>query len=63
MDAAWNFATAVDGSPYTVVVADKAATCQINLHVRDLAIYDYREALRPSTRMNHAEHEDFEEEN
>jgi hypothetical protein len=29
--------------------------------VRDLPIYDYREALRPSTRVHHHEHEDFEE--
>ena len=57
------FRDGVDGSPYTVFVADKAATCQITLHVRDLAIYDYREALRPSTRISPAEHEDFEEEN
>jgi hypothetical protein len=51
-----------DASPYTVVVADKSATCQIPIHVRDLPIYDYREALRPSTRISPAEHEDFEEE-
>jgi hypothetical protein len=37
--------------------------CQMNLHVRNLPIYDYREALRPSTRIHPAEHEDFEEEN
>jgi hypothetical protein len=57
------FREGVDGSPYTVFVADKAPACQINLHVRDLAIYDYREALRASTRISPAEHEDFEEEN
>jgi hypothetical protein len=57
------FRNGTDGSPYTVVVADKAATCQIALHVRDLPIYDFREALRPSTRISPAEHEDFEEEN
>jgi hypothetical protein len=57
------FRHGVDGSPYTVFVADKAASCQIALHVRNLAIYDYREALRPSTRVSPAEHEDFEEEN
>lgn len=56
------FRDGVDGSPYTVFVSDKAATCQIPLHVRDLPIYDYREALRPSTRIHPAEHEDFEEE-
>jgi hypothetical protein len=56
------FRHGVDGSPYTVVVSDKAAACQINLHVRDLPIYDFREALRASTRISPAEHEDFEEE-
>ena len=58
-----SFRDGVDGSPYTVFVADKAATCGISLHVRDLPIYDYREALRASTRISPAEHEDFEEEN
>jgi hypothetical protein len=57
------FREGVHGSPFTVVVDDKAAGCQISLHVRDLPIYDYREALRPSTRTSPAEHEDFEEEN
>lgn len=56
------FREGVEGSPITVVVADKAPHCQVSLHVRDLPIYDYREALRPSTRINPAEHEDFEEE-
>ena len=58
-----SFRDGVDGSPYTVFVADKAPTCGISLHVRDLPIYDYREALRASTRISPAEHEDFEEEN
>ena len=57
------FRDGLDASRYTVVVADKAPTCQMHLHVRDLPIYDYREALRPSTRISPAEHEDFEEEN
>jgi hypothetical protein len=57
------FRDGLDGSPYTVVVAAKAPACLINLHVRDLPIFDYREALRPSTRISPAEHEDFEEEN
>ena len=55
------FREGIDGSKYTVVVADKAATCQVSLHVRDLPIYDYREALRLSTRTSPTEHEDFEE--
>lgn len=57
------FRDGVDGSPYTVFVAEKASACQIPLHVRDLPIYDYREALRASTRIHASEHEDFEEEN
>ena len=56
------FRHGTDSSPYTVVVADKNPACRINLHVRDLPIYDYREALRPSTRISPAEREDFEEE-
>ena len=55
------FRDGVEGSPFTVVVDQKAPGCQISLHVRNLPIFDYREALRPSTRINHAEHEDFEE--
>jgi hypothetical protein len=35
----------------------------MSLHVQNLPIYDYREALRASTRLSPAEHEDFEEEN
>ena len=56
------FRDGLEGSPYTVVVSDKAPGCQIRLHVRDLPIYDYREALRPSTRISPPSHEDFEEE-
>jgi hypothetical protein len=56
------FRDGVEGSPITVVVAEKAPGCQMGLHVRDLPIFDYREALRPSTRIHHPEHEDFEEE-
>ena len=57
------FREGVEGSPVTVVVEDKAPGCVMPLHVRNLPIYDYREALRPSTRISPAEHEDFEEEN
>ena len=56
------FRDGVEGSPITVVVDEKAPACQIPLHVRHLPIYDYREALRASTRVHHTEHEDFEEE-
>jgi hypothetical protein len=56
------FRAGVEGSPVTVVVDEKAATCPISLHVRDLPIYDYRESLRPSTRLGPPEEEEFEEE-
>lgn len=56
------FRDGVEGSPITVVVEQKAPACQVSLHVRDLPIFDYREALRASTRIHPAEREDFEEE-
>jgi hypothetical protein len=56
------FRAGVEGSPVTVVVDEKAATCPISFHVRDLPIYDYRESLRPSTRLGPPEEEEFEEE-
>ncbi len=56
------FREGLNGSPVTVVVDRKAPGCQVGLHVRDLPIYDYREALRRPTRVHPAEHEDFEEE-
>lgn len=56
------FRDGVEGSPITVVVERKAPACQVPLHVRDLPIFDYREALRASTRIHPAEREDFEEE-
>jgi hypothetical protein len=39
------FREGVEGSPFTVVIDDKAPGCQVGLHVRNLPIYDYREAL------------------
>ena len=56
------FRAGVEGSPVIVVVADKSATCAMPLHVRDLPIYDYREALRPSTRLGPPEEEEYGEE-
>jgi hypothetical protein len=56
------FRDGVGGSPITVVVDEKAPGCRVHLHVTGLPIYDYREALRPSTRIGPTEHEDFEEE-
>jgi hypothetical protein len=57
-----SFREGVEGSPVTVVLADKAPGCALPIHVRDLPIYDYREALRPPTRFLPMEEEEFEEE-
>ena len=56
------FREGVEGSPVTVVVEDKAPGCGMSLHVRNLPIYDYREALRPPTRFLPLEEEEYEEE-
>ena len=46
----------------TVVVDRKAPGCFLSLHVEGLPVYDYREALRPPTRIITAEEEGYEEE-
>jgi hypothetical protein len=46
----------------TVVVDQTAPGCINPLHVQGLALYDYREALRPSTRLGPMLDADFEEE-
>jgi hypothetical protein len=51
------------GSPVLVVLDAKSTGCVNPRHVSGLPLYDYREALRPSTRFNPAEEEEFEEEN
>jgi len=56
------FRKGVEGSPVVVVVDRKAPGCTLALHVEGMAIYDYREALRPSTRMTPVEEEGYEEE-
>jgi len=55
------FRAGVEGSPVTVIVGEKAPGCALSLHVRDLPVYDYREALRPSTRVGPREEEEYEE--
>ncbi|MGQ0732550.1 MAG: hypothetical protein ACT4QD_02715 [Acidobacteriota bacterium] len=50
------------GSPVTVVIDQAAPGCINPMHVQDLAVYDYREALRPSTRMGPVLDGEFEEE-
>src|ERR1700709_2610088 len=56
------FRDGVEGSPVTVVVDEKSPACTLSLHVRDLPLFDYREALRPSTRLGPPAEEDDEEE-
>ena len=55
------FAPGVEGSPVTAVVARKAPSCTLPIHVAGLPVYDHREALRPSTRPLPALHSDYEE--
>ncbi len=50
------------GSPVTVVIDVAAPGCINPLHVKDLPLYDYREALRPSTRLGPMIDGEFEEE-
>jgi hypothetical protein len=56
------FREGVEGSPVTVVIDAKAPGCVMSLHVQQLPIYDFREALRPPTRFLPIEEEEFEEE-
>jgi hypothetical protein len=50
------------GSPVTVVIDIASPGCGNPLHVKDLPLYDYREALRPSTRLGALVDGEFEEE-
>jgi hypothetical protein len=56
------FREGVEGSPVTVVIDQKAPACPLTIHVRDLPLYDYREALRAPTRVGPPEEEEYEEE-
>jgi hypothetical protein len=56
------FREGVERSPVTVVIDAKAPGCVMSLHVQQLPIYDFREALRPPTRFLPIEEEEFEEE-
>jgi hypothetical protein len=55
------FRDGTTGSPVLVVLDAKSTGCMNPRHVSGLPLYDYREALRPSTRFNPAEEEEFEE--
>jgi hypothetical protein len=56
------FRPGVEGSPVTVVVDRKAASCRLTIHVQGLPVYDYREALRPPTRISPPTEGEYEEE-
>ena len=56
------FRDGVEGSPVTVVVAEKSPSCTLPIHVAGLPLYDHREALRPPTRALPPIEEEFEEE-
>ena len=56
------FQDGVEGSPVTVVIDKKAACCGLSLHVQNMAVYDYREALRASTRLSPLPEGEYEEE-
>lgn len=56
------FRDGVEGSPVTVMIESKGVHCVMALHVRDLPVYDFREALRPPTRFLSLEEEEYEEE-
>ena len=55
------FREGVEGSPVAVVVDEKSPGCVIPIHVQNLPIYDYREALRPPSRFLPVEEEGYEE--
>ena len=57
-----SFREGLSGSPVTVVVDEAAPGCINPQHVKDLPLYDHREALRPSTRSSPIIDADFEEE-
>jgi hypothetical protein len=57
------FREGLSGSPVLVVLDAKSPACMNQRHVSGLPLYDYREALRPSTRLGPPEEEEFEEEN
>ena len=51
------------GSPVLVMLETKSVGCVNPRHVSGLPLYDYREALRPSTRLGPPGEEEFEEAN
>ena len=56
------FRQAADGGRLIVVIDERSSGCPSPQHVRNLPLYDYREALRPPTRLGPSEEGEFEEE-
>ena len=57
-----SFREGTPGSPVTVILDTVSSGCINPLHVKDLPLYDYREALRPPTRLGQIVDGEFEEE-
>jgi hypothetical protein len=57
-----SFREGTQGSPVTVVVDAVSPGCTNRQHVKNLPVYDHREALRPPTRLGPIIDADFEEE-
>ena len=55
------FREGVEGSPVTVVITKKADACTMAIHVSGQPVFDHREALRPSTRLQPTIQPDFED--
>ena len=56
------FREGVAGSPVAVLIDQKASGCRMSLHVQGVPVYDFREALRPSTRISPPADGEYEEE-
>ena len=56
------FREGVEGSPVAVVIDKKAPGCRLSIHVAGMPVYDYREALRRSTRISPPTEGEYEEE-
>ena len=61
-DCRIRFREGVEGSPVTVVIDRKSSACRLSIHVQEMPVYDYREALRPSTRIIPPTEGEYEEE-
>jgi hypothetical protein len=55
------FRDGVEGSPVAVVITKKADGCRMAIHVGGMPVFDHREALRPSTRLQPPIQPDFED--